>query len=218
VIRRDELAVLAYTPVWMAVVAWVLFSRVFTHWGDLGHMALGVGLALPLLLLPLWRREALRFTWAVLLMSLLQNYFGTIFFYDTLGMSYHFPVSWTLHRTPIFLYFMTIPYFATYYIVMILAWRRFAPESALGQLLFRLLLSVGIAFGEMFFMVNDRLRDFYTYRDEHFALTWGSLFYGAVFFFSLPVFVDLEKPRLATRLLAANMLTLIAYELFTHVL
>src|SRR5205814_182773 len=145
------------------------------------------------------RAYALRFTFAIAIMTALQSYFGTVFFFDTLGMSYHFPVHWTLHRTPVFLYFLTIPYFSTYYVLLAIAWRRLAGRSPLSRLAVRLALSVGIAFAEMLFMVNDRLRDFYTYRDPHLALTWGSLFYGAVFFFSLPIFVELDKPELTRR-------------------
>lgn len=78
--RTVERLVLAYTPLWIAVVAVVMLTRPFARFGDRFHLALGLGLAAPVLLLPFFvereqplsRRYAARFALFVGLFSLLQ--------------------------------------------------------------------------------------------------------------------------------------------------
>ena len=68
----------------------------------------------------------------------MQVWFGSDLFFDFLGMEYHFGVTWTAHRTPVFLYFMTIAYFSTYYAILQIVWRafrtRFPDAPALARL------------------------------------------------------------------------------------
>ena len=112
-------------------------THVFARWGDVGHLALGLAMALPIWLVPLaWpgaadrglpftSRHIVRFNFFIFVWSFLQVWFGSDLFFDFLGMEYHFPVHWTAHRTPVFLYFITIAYFSTYYTVMQIVWRAF---------------------------------------------------------------------------------------------
>src|SRR5688572_28516604 len=100
-------------------MAVVVATRCFTRWGDTGHLLLGVGLALslwvgPILLpasvehdRPLLERHATRFAVWIAVVTFLQSYFGTLFFFYHLGMEYHFPATLELHRTPVFLYLVT---------------------------------------------------------------------------------------------------------------
>src|SRR5205823_93917 len=102
-------------------------TQAFAHWGDLGHLALGLGLALPLWIVPLVtgrRGHIWRFNLWIGLFSLLQVYFGSALFFDVLHMEYKFPVTWIVHRTPLFLYPLTIVYFSTYYVVMSVLWKK----------------------------------------------------------------------------------------------
>ena len=107
-----EKFVLVYSPVWIAVVVVVMATHAFAGWGDAGHLALGLGLCLPLWIAPRFApdggRYFRRFNLWIGLFSLLQVYFGSALFFDVLHMEYHFPVTWILNRTPLFLYPMTI--------------------------------------------------------------------------------------------------------------
>jgi cycloeucalenol cycloisomerase len=235
--RQNELFVLAYSPIWMAVIGAVMLTRRPAVWGDLEHMILGVGLALPLWIrpflprgsaeraLPLLDRHATRFAIAIAIVTFLQTYFGTMLFFDRLGMEYHFNVTWSLHRTPVFLYFVTIAYFSTYYVVFGLVERAFAarfPGASKGaRLLVRVVIAYVVAFGETFFMANEVLEPFFFYRDRAFMLRWGSIVYGTLFLVTLPFFARLDEDDRAPRAplwtviqgaLAMNMLSLLCYE------
>jgi cycloeucalenol cycloisomerase len=240
--RHNERLVLAYSLVWMAVIAVVQATRAFTRWGDAGHLALGVGLALPLWIAPLAfpapidrgrplaARHAARFTLAIGLFTLLQCYFGSALFFDVLGMEYHFNVRWIWNRTPVFLYFLTVAYFSTYYVVLSILWRAFRTRWPAAPSLLRLavlaLLGYAMAFAETASMANETLSQYFRYRDKSFVLTYGSIFYGAVFFFSLPLIFRIDEDaaepppslgRVAWDMLACTMLILACDELFAAI-
>jgi cycloeucalenol cycloisomerase len=228
--RAMERRVLTYSLIWIAVVVVLMARHPFSRWGDGSHLALGLGLALPLWILPfvgererpLAERYATRFTVWIGMFSLLQCYFGSAPFFDVLGMEYHFPVTWVVHRTPVFLYFMTVAYFSTYYVVMSVLWRATGRRWLLLPLL-----GFGVAFAETASMANPLMVPWFFYRDKTFALTWGSIVYGTIFVLSLPfVFrIDEEpgapRPRLralALEVCGVTMVALVAYEVYSTIL
>ena len=221
--RRVELLVLAYSPLWMVAIALVQYGRWFTRWGDAGHLAFGVALALPVWLLALASAHGARFALLITLMSLIQNYFGAQLFFDAFGMQYHFPVHWIVRGTPLFLYAVTVAYFATYYVVLTVAWRAVQSRfpSRIARVAFRALLSYAVAFAETFCMANKSLQAYFSYRDPRAVMWFGSIAYGTLFFITLPLFYDLdERAPAPTRraiwdCLALNMLVLICYELYS---
>ncbi len=241
--RRVETIVLAWSPIWIVIIGALMGTRRFARWDDGEHLALGLALALPLWLapfawpapdeklVPLAHRHAARFTLFVALMTFVQTWFGTRFFFDHLGMEYHFRVTWILRGTPLFLYFVTIAYFSTYYVVMQVALRALrslwpgAPwPVAVGA---RAIVSYLVAFAETAGMASPLIREFFLYRDKAFAMWWGSLCYGTVFFVSLPILERLdERPgdappslrTLARDVLAANLLALFLYDLYAAIM
>jgi cycloeucalenol cycloisomerase len=237
--RWSERFVLLYSPVWIAAVALLTVTRAFARFGDPGHLAMGVALAAPIALMPrlsperdrpFAARHATRFALWIWLFSFLQCYFGSWLFFDVLGMEYHFPVHWIWNETPLFLDFMTVAYFATYYVAMSLVWRRFlrawpaAPTVARALVL--VALGFAVAFAETGSMANPLLQQYFQYRNKAFALSWGSLFYGTVFVASLPFVFALDEPprdpppplgRVILDVLAANMIVLVAYQLYGFV-
>lgn len=221
--RRVETLVLVLSPLWMAAIAIVQQGRYFTHWSDGAHLAFGVALAAPFFLLAFASAHGARFIALITLMSFIQNYFGATLFFDAFGMQYHFPTTWLLHRTPVFLYFVTVAYFATYYVVMQLAWRALRARFPRAKWITRALLSYSIAFAETAAMANESIRAYFSYRDPRAVMLFGSIAYGTVFFVTLPLFYDLDENaaappvplrRLIWDLLAMNMLVLICYELY----
>ena len=85
--RHFERLILYYSVIWIGVIVAVQLTRAFQSWGDPGHLALGVGLALPIWIAPLvWpapseratpiaRRHSTHFNLFVGLFSFLQVYF-----------------------------------------------------------------------------------------------------------------------------------------------
>jgi cycloeucalenol cycloisomerase len=131
-----------------------------------------------------------------------------------------------VNGTPLFLYFLTVAYFATYYTVLQIGWRAVRtrwPRSPVLHLAARAGLSYLVAFGETASMATEGMKKWFSYAEPRWVMTWGSLCYGTVFFVSLPIFYDLdEDPQVPPRplrelvrdLLAANMVVLVAYVLF----
>jgi len=226
--RRVERWVLIYSPLWMACVSFAIFSGRLAHFSDAGYLALGIGLALPIWLPAIQSRHAFRFALWITLLSFIQNYFGSALFFDRLGMEYHFPTRFILNRVPLFLYFLTIAYFATYYVILSVALRALRrafpslPRAALWVC--RALLCYAVAFGESFFMANDRLKPLFLYRDKQFTLLWGSLCYATLFLCTLPLYESLDEtdnpttPQMIKDLFAANLLSLILYEVYSFLI
>lgn len=236
--RYMERLYLSFSPVWMAIIAYCMLTHCFAQWRDLGHMLLGLALSVPLWIAPLvWTpseeigqpllcRHSTKANLFIALMSFLQCYFGSAMFFDGLGMQYHFPTKIIWNGTPLFLYFVTVSYFSTYYALMRLGLRlalakRVNPSSLLVWTLIALL-SYSMAFGETFFMASESLSAFFSYANRQKALLVGSVCYGTLFLISLPVFLrideDSRRPTptldLFWRTLGANLLILCAYEVY----
>lgn len=236
--QRTDLFFLAYSPLWMLLIFLVQQGGRIGRWGEAEHMLLGVGLALPIWLwpllgerdLPLAERHATKAVLFLTALSFVQCYFGSEFFFQALGMEYHFHVGLQLNGTPLFLYPLTVAYFATYFALMRLAVRAFdrrfprAPHPARVALC--ALLSYAMAFGETLFMANERLRPYFSYADKHLALCYGSFCYGTLFFVALPLYCridrDPERPTPLARVfwdvMGANMLVLVLYQVYQRLL
>jgi len=236
--RYVERLYLSFSPLWMAVIAYCTLTHCFARWGDLGHLLLGLALSVPLWILPLlrppedevgqppWLRHSFKANLFIALMSFVQCYFGSAMFFDGLGMEYHFPTQLLWNRTPLFLYFVTVAYFSTYYALMRLGLRLFlarVPNASAARVWAVIaLLSYSMAFGETFFMASESLRSFFSYANPHKALLVGSICYGTLFLVSLPVFLRLdENPRAPTptsrlfwQTMGANLVILCAYEVY----
>jgi hypothetical protein len=231
-----ERFVLLYSPLWILAVGGVEFAGVLDHWGDAQHLAFGVALALPIFLAPLLleretpllRRYALRFSALVTLFTGLQCYFGSWLFFSAFGMQYHFHVTWIWNGTPLFLYFMTVAYFSTYFVALQIAWRAFGARASSRPVRWaiRALLCYAVAFAETATMATPRMAAFFSYHDPRFVMLYGSICYGTVFFVALPLFTQLDEEgpsapplsRLAWDLCAINMILLVCYEFYGWVL
>jgi hypothetical protein len=228
--RRTEKFVLYFSAVWIAVMTAVTFTGAFKHWGEWQHMALGLVLSVPIWAYGLKNGHAARFNLLIAIHTLIQCYFGSELFFEAFGMEYHFHTRLLLNGTPVFLYLVTIAYFSTYYVLMIVLWRRFRTRNPnpgpIATTVVRALLSYSVAFAETAVMANDFLSGYFSYRDPRFVMIWGSIAYGTIFFITLPLFYNLDEPgakplpvrEAAWYLLALNMLCLGAYEVYGAVL
>jgi len=208
-----------------------MWSGALSRWSDAEFLVLGVGLSLPPLLAPLLlpgeRARPLGARWGVrfqvvnAITVLLQSALGAQLFFHRLGMEYHFPVRLQLLGTPVFLYFLTVAYFSTYYVVMLAvlgaAARRFPSAPPLLRRLGRAALCYAVAFGETWFMATPGMREWFRYRDVGFMLAVGSAAYGSLFLCTLPAYERLDDApppslgALALGALWANALALAVY-------
>src|SRR5688500_9252248 len=112
-----------------------MLSRAGDQWGDLELITMATVLAAGALLgpivlrpasernMPIHRTAAFKLGASVTGFALLLNYSQTPFFYDVLHMHYGFRTDVTIRNNPVALYILTIPYFATYAALCLLAYR-----------------------------------------------------------------------------------------------
>jgi len=192
---------LLYTPVWGLATGAVMLTGWAESWGDGSCMVFGVlvaaGAALPPLLrvpeseraLPFRKRTAPKYVLSVVLFAFGLNYTQTPFFFDVLHMHYGFDVTWTLDRNPLFLYLVTVAYFATYAVLCAMAFRALRPKTSLAWVIAPL----AVAFLETALNANPFMKGLFCYDDLGLALGFGTLTYGFSFVVALPMWMAIDE-------------------------
>lgn len=208
---------LGWSAVWISVMAVVMLTGAWRAFSELAYLALGFGLGLPTLLLPLvsphpsergrpWAdRYAVRVNLWIAVVVWVGSYFITHYFFDVMGMRYGFPVEihWEAaivgrsdQSVPLFLYPLTQAYFITYYTIMavVLRWARSVPalQRGVGYAVVTIALCYGVAWAETTAMAVELLRDVFSYASRERMMAFGSLFYALLFLCTLPLFTALE--------------------------
>jgi len=230
--RRVERYWLIYTAVWGGLAALVMLTGLAEAWGDLELMIMGVAFALGAVVpplarphpadrkLPILERTSFKLVGSVVGLSFLMNYFCTPYFFDVLHMRFGFRASITIEDNPVFLYFMTVAYFATYCVLLCGAWR-LARGRVVGFLVPFL-----VAFLETVLNANPFMKRLFCFDDLPFMLWFGTLSYGFCFVFALPMWMridDSEKARapagrVGVELLACMMAIVIVFVFLRHLL
>jgi cycloeucalenol cycloisomerase len=207
--RALEKLWLTYTAVWGAVCALVMVGGFAERWGDAALLALGAGIAIPALALPAWARAgeergrafqetaSFKLALSVAVFSFGLNYTETPFFFDVLHAHFGFHSTLNIRNNPSFLYLMTIAYFSTYAVLLMMAYRasqalltaapRLVRAGAAGAA------CVLVAGLEALLNANPFTRRLYCFDDPGFALWFGSLAYGLSFMFILPVWIGIDE-------------------------
>ena len=192
---------LVYTPIWGAFAGLVMLTGWATTWGDVECMIFGVAIAagavLPPLLRPppeerkrpLHQRTATKYIASVVALAFGLNYTQTPFFFDVLHMHYGFGVTWTLDRNPLFLYLVTVAYFATYAVLCTMAFRALRPRTRAAWVL----APFGVAFLETLLNANPFMTQLFCYDDLGLALGFGTLAYGFSFVVALPMWMAIDE-------------------------
>ena len=207
--RVTERYWLFYTLVWGAVVAVVMLSGAGDHWGDLELITMAVVLAAgalvgPIVLrpaserrAPIHRSAAFKLGASVTGFAFLLNYSQTPFFYDVLHMHYGFRTYVTIRNNPVALYILTIPYFATYCALCLLAYRWVKSTLRAAPLFVRYagvaLTPFGVAFLETALNANPFTRRLFCYDDMRLVLWFGTFAYGTAFCLALPVWLYIDE-------------------------
>jgi cycloeucalenol cycloisomerase len=209
--RAVERLWLLYTPVWGSVSGIVMFGGFGERWGDFGLLVfgtlLGLGAAiLPVVLrapedrdVPWFRSTAFTMVASVVLIAFGLNYTQTPFFWDVLHMHYGFASTTVIDDNPVFLYFLTIAYFATYSVLTCMALRGIKhvlvarPRTA--ALIGFSVAPFAMAFLETALNANPFMESLFCYDDMGLMLWFGTLSYGVAFVYALPMwFYADEEP------------------------
>jgi cycloeucalenol cycloisomerase len=212
---------LAYSPVWMALMALVMGLGITERVGEWGFMAIAMAVALPLWAVPALVRDErplgrrwYRTYWFkanlyIAVFNFAANYFGSEYFFDVLGMVYDYPmIELNLDATlvgsgeqnvPIIMYLLTQAYFLTYHTTAVVVLRRIrTSQLPVGKLLWPLLvvaIACAWAWLETKSMANPWIESQFYYQDMERMLAYGSLFYALYFIASFPIFYHLDEKR-----------------------
>jgi cycloeucalenol cycloisomerase len=184
---------LAYSPVWMTVMALVMGLGVTERLGEWGFLAIGVAVALPLMAVPALTRDE---------RPLGRRWYQT-------GMVYDYPmidlnldaalVGSGEQRVPLIMYLLTQAYFLTYHTTAVVVLRRIRTSGVpIGAMLWPLLLLAVAYFWawmETKAMANPWIASQFYYKDMERMLRYGSLFYSLYFIASFPIFYHLDERR-----------------------
>lgn len=232
--RAVERYWLRYTLVWGSVVAVIMVTGQAARWGDAELMVLGVVLALGAVVPPVLRphesertvavtqRTAFRLGGSVVGYALLMNYFCTPYFFDVLHMHFGFDTTINIQNNPVFLYFMTVAYFATYSVMLCASFRasRRLPVALRG--VGGAVAPFAVAFLETLLNANPFTASVFCFDDPAFMLWFGTLSYGSCFVFILPVWLGSDErtpsrgSTVAVGVLASMMAIAITFELLRH--
>lgn len=234
------------TPIWIAAVATVMLTGWLRLWTDVGYLVFSIAACAPAVIGPLLFARGRNFSsgvpyWVKLnvfagILVAFGTYFGTHYFFDSMGMKYAFPEAWSFEavlvgksgrRVPVFMYPLTQAYFVTYFTVLVVLYRKIRERFALGwagRAVVVMLLAYVIAFAETFFMATDLMTDLFSYEKREKMLSLGSFGYATYFVVGLPLAARIDEPvktpvgRVLLDALAAGMLILVLLEAWVRVI
>lgn len=240
---------LIYSPIWMIMIGLVMVLGIDEALHDLGFVVLGITIMAPFVILPLvftpqrkdipwYQTYWFKSNTYIFVFSFFGNYFGSEYFFDVLGMVYHYPtIHWNLDATlvgsgtqqvPVLMYLLTHAYFMTYHTTAVIVLRRLkALNITHNTVLFPFYVFViGYiwAWVETKAMANPLIADNFYYQNKEQMLKFGSSIYAIYFLVSFPIFFQLdekaEQPwslwQTIAAALSASMLTILCLDLATR--
>jgi cycloeucalenol cycloisomerase len=188
---------LLYTLLWGSITAGVMLSGAAESWGDAPLLVYGVGLWLPVPAGPLlwraagdrqkpfWKLYAFKMHACLFILAMAGSYV-TFYFYEVFHMHYGFQTSWNVNRVPLFLYFLTVVYFSTYFVLLFVgtrALRSILPAGAPAWVRGLMVVPVALAVTYLEFATHATpfLRSLFCYDDPGFMLWFGNPAYSAWF-------------------------------------
>lgn len=197
--RAVERYWLGYTVAWGIAAGVIMLGGFAERWGDVELMILGVAFALGTVIPPIARphesqagkpwylRTATKMSLAVVGFSLLMNYFCTPYFFDVLHMHFGFDTAIHIQQNPVFLYLMTVAYFATYSVLVCIAHR--LARRIEGPLRYPALVLAPfvVAFLETALNANPWMTSLFCFDEMGFMLWFGTFSYGCALTFMRPV-------------------------------
>ena len=210
---------LLYSPLWMTFMGLVMALGVTKRVGEWGFLAIGLIVCLPLIAIPLLiRNEAsISHRWYetywfkanvyIGVFNFIVNYFGSAYFFDILGMVYHYPmielnlqatlVGSSGQKVPLLMYLLTQAYFLTYHSTAVVVLRRIRTSALpVGKVLWPVIV-VAVAYVwawiETKSMANPYIETQFYYKNMERMLKYGSAFYALYFIPSFPIFYQIDE-------------------------
>ena len=207
--RATERYWLLYTPVWGLITAVVMLGGFAERWGDVECLVFGLALAAgalagPLLQkvpeeagVPLHRRAGFKMALSVTGLAFALNYSQTPFFWDVLHMHYGFGTRINIQNNPVFLYLVSIAYFATYAVLCCATFRALqswaAGRSRLLAASAYVIAPLAMALLETGLNANPFMKSLFCYDDLTLMLWFGTLVYGVAFVLALPMWMAIDE-------------------------
>jgi cycloeucalenol cycloisomerase len=210
-----------YSPVWMALMALMMFTGWASSFGNLAMLVHSLLVALPLVIVPAILRRGknpsedwkssywFKANLYMFVFGVFGNYFGSEYFFDVLGMVYRYPnVTTNLdaallgsgeQTVPLIMYFYTHAYFMTYHTSAVLVLRRINSSGLpFKRFVFPIMIFVigySWAWIETKAMANPLMADMFYYEKQDIMLAYGSIVYSTYFIASFPIYYFLEEKR-----------------------
>jgi len=212
---------LIYTPIWGAAVGLVMLTGAAERWGDPELLALSIALTAGAIVPAFSSRGAMKLALSVVGFAFLMNYFLTPYFFDVLHMHYGFNTDINIDNNPLFLYFMTVPYFATYAALISIGYRWAARiERRTLRAIAIASVPLAVAFLETALNANPFMKSLFCFDDLSLMLTFGTLSYGTALACAMPLWVNIDDHTplrtVLVGLLASMMAMVICFELLRH--
>ena len=244
---------LAYTPVWMALMALMMFTGWVKSFSDGQYLLHGLVVMLPIFIVPLivhkkfsstpWQQSYfLKANLYLFIFGFWGNYFGSEYFFDLLGMVYHFPNASTHldsallgsgeQPVPLIMYMYTHAYFMTYHVTANIVLRRLkfftdrltVVASAMAFMLMVFVVGYSWAFLETLAMANPMMAGLFYYEKMDLMLKYGSMIYATYFIASFPIYTFIDEYsdktwsllQVAAGALAASVLTQYMLDIAVH--
>jgi len=239
---------LAYSPVWMALMAVMMLTGWVNSFSDTALLFHACLVALPLVVVPALLRRKSTIPWYesywfkanlyIFVFSFFGNYFGSEYFFDVLGMVYNYPnVTTNLDSSllgsgkqsvPLIMYFYTQAYFITYHTSAIIVLRRVMKSNLPAKSLFflPLVFVVGYVWAwlETKAMANPLIESSFYYEKMSIMLAYGSAIYATYFVASFPIFYFINEKKswdnfkVISAGLSASMLTFYMLDTAAHLI
>jgi cycloeucalenol cycloisomerase len=209
---------LIYSPVWMGAMAVMVVTGWSAQLGNTAMLVSAAATALPALLIPMvlaprfttrkWHESYwLKANLYLFFFGFFGNYIGSAYFFDVLGMVYHYPnvtshfeatlVGHSGQVVPVVMYFYTHVYFMTYHTTATIALRvvRQLRLPAMWLVFPVAVFAIGYfwAFMETKAMANPMMESSFYYRRMDLMLTYGSAIYATYFIASFPIYCRLDE-------------------------
>jgi len=207
--RAAERFYLLYTLLWGSVSAAVMLTGAAESWGDAPLMIYGVGLWLPVLVVPLlwraaedrhkpfWKLYAFKMHACLFILAMAGSYV-TFYFYEVFHMHYGFRTSWNVNKVPVFLYFLTVAYFSTYFVLLFTGYRALrsllparAPRWAGGLMVVPVALAV--TYLESVTHATPFMKSLFCYDDLGFMLWFGNPAYSVWFIITVSLWFRIDE-------------------------
>ncbi len=213
---------LAYSPIWMALMAMMMFTGWAKTWDNIALLLHGCVVMLPIILVPAllqkrfssipWRESYfIKANIYLFIFGFWGNYAGSEYFFDLLGMVYHFPNA-TSHldaallgkgsqQVPVIMYLYTHAFFMTYHVSANIALRlikttipSYSPMIMHSIFMFSVfVIGYSWAWIETKAMANPLMQDLFYYEKMDMMLKYGSIIYATYFIASFPLYYFIDE-------------------------